>query len=217
MPDLVIDLILEAARETLATAFANDGVGGSNLMTSNLLPSSLVQVRALDEPRHCDSRAISQRLCLRREIRTSWRKPRPRSDPPGLEAMVYALDLREPQSAEIIINGTLERFGRIDALLNIAGAVPQIDLFEMTDAQWDDGMALKLHGARRLTMQCLGCFEGFERLCGVDLRKRCSSIRSPDLRQSRRRTQPSTHSLRHSQSKESKTGYKSTALCQGPS
>jgi 3-oxoacyl-[acyl-carrier protein] reductase len=71
----------------------------------------------------------------------------------GAEAMVYALDLREPQSAEIIIKGTIERFGRIDALLNIAGAVPQIDLFEMTDAQWDDGMALKLHGARRLTLR----------------------------------------------------------------
>jgi 3-oxoacyl-[acyl-carrier protein] reductase len=71
----------------------------------------------------------------------------------GAEAMVYALDLREPQAAEIIIKGTLERFGRIDALLNIAGAVPQIDLFEMTDAQWDDGMALKLHGARRLTIR----------------------------------------------------------------
>jgi NAD(P)-dependent dehydrogenase (short-subunit alcohol dehydrogenase family) len=46
----------------------------------------------------------------------------------------------------------MARFGRIDALLNIAGAVPQIDLFDMTDAQWDAGMALKLHGARRLTL-----------------------------------------------------------------
>jgi 3-oxoacyl-[acyl-carrier protein] reductase len=70
----------------------------------------------------------------------------------GAEAMVYALDLREPRSAEVVVRGTLERFGRIDALVNIAGAVPQIDLFEMTDAQWDDGMALKLHGARRLTI-----------------------------------------------------------------
>ena len=52
-----------------------------------------------------------------------------------------------------VIKGTLERFGRIDALLNIAGAVPQIDLFEMTDAQWDDGMALKVHGARRLRIR----------------------------------------------------------------
>jgi 3-oxoacyl-[acyl-carrier protein] reductase len=71
----------------------------------------------------------------------------------GAEAMIFDLDLRQAQSADIIVIGTLERFGRIDALLNIAGAVPQIDLFEMTDAQWDDGMALKFHGARRLTIR----------------------------------------------------------------
>src|SRR5271170_237197 len=71
----------------------------------------------------------------------------------GAKAMVFAIDLRLPQSAETVVKDTLERFGRIDALLNIAGAVPQIDLFEMTDAQWDDGMALKLHGARRLTIR----------------------------------------------------------------
>ena len=71
----------------------------------------------------------------------------------GAETMVLALDLRQLQSAKRIIEGTLERFGRIDALLNIAGAVPQINLFQMTDAQWDDGMALKFHGARRLTIE----------------------------------------------------------------
>src|SRR5258708_2171155 len=71
----------------------------------------------------------------------------------GAKAMVFAIDLRLPQSAETVIKGTLERFGRIDALLNISGGVAEIDLFEMTDAQWDDGMALKLHGARRLTMR----------------------------------------------------------------
>lgn len=71
----------------------------------------------------------------------------------GAEPLVRALDLREPASAEILVKETLDRFCRIDALINIAGAVPQIDLFEMTDAQWDDGMALKLHGARRLTIR----------------------------------------------------------------
>jgi 3-oxoacyl-[acyl-carrier protein] reductase len=71
----------------------------------------------------------------------------------GAKSLIYALDLREPQAPEAVVKGTLDRFGRIDALLNIAGAVPQVDLFEMTDAQWDDGMALKLHGARRLTVQ----------------------------------------------------------------
>jgi 3-oxoacyl-[acyl-carrier protein] reductase len=71
----------------------------------------------------------------------------------GAKSLVCPLDLRAPKSAEVLVKGALDRFGRIDALLNIAGAVPQIDLFEMTDAQWDDGAALKLHGARRLTIQ----------------------------------------------------------------
>ena len=71
----------------------------------------------------------------------------------GAEPLIFAVDLRERASAETLVKGSLDRFGRIDALLNIAGAVPQIDLFEMTDAQWEDGLALKLHGARRLTLQ----------------------------------------------------------------
>jgi 3-oxoacyl-[acyl-carrier protein] reductase len=69
------------------------------------------------------------------------------------ESLVCAIDLREPEAAAILVDGALDRFGQIDALLNIAGAVPQVDLFEMTDAQWEDGMALKLHGARRLTIR----------------------------------------------------------------
>jgi 3-oxoacyl-[acyl-carrier protein] reductase len=71
----------------------------------------------------------------------------------GAESLICAVDLRETQSAELVVNTALDRFGRIDALLNIAGAVPQIDLFDMNDAQWEDGMALKLHGARRLTIR----------------------------------------------------------------
>jgi 3-oxoacyl-[acyl-carrier protein] reductase len=58
----------------------------------------------------------------------------------GAEPLTYALDLREPCSAETLVQGTLNRFGRID-------------LFQMTDAQWEDGLALKLHGARRLTIR----------------------------------------------------------------
>ena len=77
----------------------------------------------------------------------------------GAESLICALDQREPQSPEILVKATLERFGRIDALLNIAGAVPQIDLFEMTDAQWEDGMALKFHGARRLTIGAWGALK----------------------------------------------------------
>ncbi|WP_433888123.1 SDR family oxidoreductase [Streptomyces sp. CA-111067] len=70
----------------------------------------------------------------------------------GAEALVIDLDLSDPAAAGTVVERTLGAFDRIDALVNIAGAVPQIDLFEMTDEQWDAGLALKLHGARRLTI-----------------------------------------------------------------
>ena len=70
----------------------------------------------------------------------------------GAEALVLAVDLAETEVAREVVEQTLSAFGRIDALLNIAGAVPQIDVFDMTDEQWDRGLALKLHGARRLTI-----------------------------------------------------------------
>jgi 3-oxoacyl-[acyl-carrier protein] reductase len=63
------------------------------------------------------------------------------------------LDLSKPDAADALVRTVLDRFGRLDAVLNIAGAVPQIDLFEMTDEQWQAGAELKLHGARRLTIR----------------------------------------------------------------
>jgi 3-oxoacyl-[acyl-carrier protein] reductase len=70
----------------------------------------------------------------------------------GAEPLIVALDLAELTAAQTVVDLTLKAFGRIDAVLNIAGAVPQVDLFEMTEEQWEDGLALKLHGARRLTI-----------------------------------------------------------------
>jgi len=71
----------------------------------------------------------------------------------GSTPMTLALDLRERTAAEQVIKETISLFGRIDALVNIAGAVPQVELLDVTDAQWEDGLALKLHGARRLTVK----------------------------------------------------------------
>jgi 3-oxoacyl-[acyl-carrier protein] reductase len=70
----------------------------------------------------------------------------------GAQAIIIDIDLSDPSSGKTVVEETLKDFGRIDALLNIAGAVPQIDIFEMTDQQWQDGAELKLHGARRLTI-----------------------------------------------------------------
>lgn len=70
----------------------------------------------------------------------------------GAEPLILARDLRDPEAAGAVIAATIERFGRIDAIACIAGAVSQQDIFELTDAQWEDGLALKFHSARRLTI-----------------------------------------------------------------
>ena len=74
----------------------------------------------------------------------------------GCKALALELDLSNPTAAAAVIERTLAAFGRIDALLNIAGAVPGLDVFQMTDEQWDGGMALKFHAARRLTLGAWG-------------------------------------------------------------
>ncbi|MBB3148513.1 3-oxoacyl-[acyl-carrier protein] reductase [Phyllobacterium trifolii] len=71
----------------------------------------------------------------------------------GAQALPIEIDLSEPTAADVVISKALNTYGRIDALVNIAGAVPGIDLFDLTDEQWDVAMALKFHGARRLTLK----------------------------------------------------------------
>lgn len=71
----------------------------------------------------------------------------------GAEPLAIDLDLMAAAAADSLVGRTLVKFGRIDALLNIAGAVSGVDLFQMTDAQWNAGMELKLHGARRITLR----------------------------------------------------------------
>jgi 3-oxoacyl-[acyl-carrier protein] reductase len=70
----------------------------------------------------------------------------------GAEPLVIELDLTAAAAPQTVVEATTSRFGRIDAVVNIAGAVPGLDLFQMTDEQWNAGMELKLHGARRLTI-----------------------------------------------------------------
>jgi len=55
----------------------------------------------------------------------------------GAGPLVIDLDLSHPDAAQKVVDQTLSAFGQIDALLNIAGAVPQIDVFAMTDDQWN--------------------------------------------------------------------------------
>jgi len=65
------------------------------------------------------------------------------------ESLVYPCDLRDDAAPAGLVAAARERFGRIDALVNNAGATVRGDFLELTDAQWQDGFALKFYAAMR--------------------------------------------------------------------
>jgi NAD(P)-dependent dehydrogenase (short-subunit alcohol dehydrogenase family) len=67
------------------------------------------------------------------------------------ECLVQAVDLRERASAAAVVDATVAKFGAIDLLVNNAGATKRGDFLELSDADWDDGFALKFFGAMRLS------------------------------------------------------------------
>ncbi|QXX76089.1 hypothetical protein MHY1_02924 [Methylovirgula sp. HY1] len=70
----------------------------------------------------------------------------------GAEPPVLKLDLMAATAAETGVKATADRFGRIDALVNIAGAVLGVDMLQMTNEQWNTGVDLTICGERRLTI-----------------------------------------------------------------
>jgi NAD(P)-dependent dehydrogenase (short-subunit alcohol dehydrogenase family) len=69
----------------------------------------------------------------------------------GRRIIALPCDLKVPESATSIVEQAFNAFGRIDLLVNNAGATKRGDFFEMTDEDWQDGFALKLHGYVRMT------------------------------------------------------------------
>jgi NAD(P)-dependent dehydrogenase (short-subunit alcohol dehydrogenase family) len=66
------------------------------------------------------------------------------------EALILTRDLREASAAHWIVQQCLERFGRVDALVNNAGATKRGDFFGLSDTDWSDGFSLKFFGAMRM-------------------------------------------------------------------
>ena len=68
----------------------------------------------------------------------------------GAEVGTHAGDLREPAEAERLLAAVRERFGRLDILVNNAGATKRGDFFALSEADWQDGFALKFFAHVRL-------------------------------------------------------------------
>lgn len=60
-------------------------------------------------------------------------------------------DLRDSSVPAAVVKAALDAHGAIDIVVNNAGATKRGDFFELTDADWTDGFALKFMAAVRLT------------------------------------------------------------------
>ena len=68
----------------------------------------------------------------------------------GRRAFAHTADLTRREAAGAAVAAAVAQFGRIDILINCAGATKRDDFFKLTDTDWADGFELKLHGAVRM-------------------------------------------------------------------
>lgn len=64
----------------------------------------------------------------------------------GRAALAVRADTSVPGDAERLAAAALERFGRIDVLVNNAGVLKRTPFFEITEREWDRIMAVNLKG-----------------------------------------------------------------------
>ena len=68
----------------------------------------------------------------------------------GRGAAIAVIDLRETGAPQQLTEQAQREFGGLDILINNAGATKRGDFLELTDADWEDGYALKFFAHMRL-------------------------------------------------------------------
>lgn len=69
----------------------------------------------------------------------------------GGTAMPIATDLRSPEAPAAVVEAAMRAYAKIDSVVNNAGATKHGDFFELSEADWTDGFALKFFSAVRLS------------------------------------------------------------------
>ena len=70
----------------------------------------------------------------------------------GVQSHVVAADVTDPDAARAILTGALDRFGRVDVVVNNAGKGSPKPMLELTDADWQHSFDLNFMSAVRLAL-----------------------------------------------------------------
>jgi 3-oxoacyl-[acyl-carrier protein] reductase len=68
----------------------------------------------------------------------------------GRRVESVAIDLRREEAPASLVDAARRQYGRLDILINNAGTTKRGDFFQLTDADWADGFALKFFAHVRL-------------------------------------------------------------------
>jgi 3-oxoacyl-[acyl-carrier protein] reductase len=74
---------------------------------------------------------------------------------PDVDVVTETGDVRERDQVKAIIERAIQRWGRIDVLVNNAGTCSRLNLETMTDEQWDRDLDTNLRGAFLFTQLCV--------------------------------------------------------------
>ena len=85
------------------------------------------------------------------------------------EALLIATDLSEPDAALMVVDKTVDKWGRVDVLVNNAGVAPLVPIDETTDTLIDETFAINAFAPIRLVAGVWHVFRRQESGCVVNV------------------------------------------------
>jgi len=111
---------------------------------------------------------LGQNQDIAREMEETARQVRAH----GVEALTVNVDVRDWEQVQGMVKAAIDHFGRVDILVNNAGIIRDGFLAKLSDADWDQVLAVNLKGPFLCCQAALPLLRERERSCIVNIASR---------------------------------------------